>query len=281
MNTPQNNQVPPRRKAVLSDVDGTLFRDSAILQVIQALRKENLIEHPGLKEVDALYTEWKRRKRPFDDYVKALIRLVDEGGLLEGLRVETIQRVSDGVQEELGDNVYLFTRELLAAARACGYLTVAVSHSPQLVLDVFNQRWKFDVVIGSEMPITEGMIQRRTQGVAPKSKMLEQHLEGLGLDTPESVAIGDTLSDVHLFDAVGHPLAFNPNRALYKEAFGRGYPLVMERKDVITLDLSARAMANEVAATPTCERPGIQKCLPDDLGVELARRLHALGFTWL
>ncbi len=45
--------------------------------------------------------------------------------------------------------------------------------------------------------------------------------------------MGDTLSDVGFLELVRTPIAFNPNRALFEVARRRGWPNVVERKDVI------------------------------------------------
>ena len=48
-----------------------------------------------------------------------------------------------------------------------------------------------------------------------------------------SVGMGDTLSDVGFLELVWTPIDFNPNRSLFEVARRRGWPIVVERKDVI------------------------------------------------
>ncbi|MGH3106097.1 MAG: hypothetical protein ACRDM3_02750, partial [Rubrobacteraceae bacterium] len=47
------------------------------------------------------------------------------------------------------------------------------------------------------------------------------------------VGMGDTLSDVGFLEMVETPIAFNPNRGLFEVARQWGWPIVVERKDVI------------------------------------------------
>ena len=60
-----------------------------------------------------------------------------------------------------------------------------------------------------------------------------------GVSLEGSVGMGDTLSDVGFLELVGIPIAFNPNRDLFDVARERGWPIVVERKDVI-YNLQAR-----------------------------------------
>jgi phosphoserine phosphatase len=53
------------------------------------------------------------------------------------------------------------------------------------------------------------------------------------LDTANSIAVGDTSSDIPMFEMVSQPICFNPNQALFKAARERGWMIVIERKDMI------------------------------------------------
>ncbi len=66
-----------------------------------------------------------------------------------------------------------------------------------------------------------------------KREVLERFLEEVGVGLEGSVGIGDTLSDVGFLELVHTPIAFNPNRSLFEVARRWGWPIVVERKDVI------------------------------------------------
>jgi phosphoserine phosphatase len=54
-----------------------------------------------------------------------------------------------------------------------------------------------------------------------------------GLVWQDSVAVGDSGSDIAMLEAVEQPIAFNPDQKLFKAARERGWPIVVERKDVV------------------------------------------------
>jgi phosphoserine phosphatase len=45
--------------------------------------------------------------------------------------------------------------------------------------------------------------------------------------------VGDTEGDVAFLELVTEPIAFNPNKELYRHAKRMGWKVVVERKDVI------------------------------------------------
>jgi phosphoserine phosphatase len=55
----------------------------------------------------------------------------------------------------------------------------------------------------------------------------------LNVDWRNSIAVGDTETDIPLLGMVGKPIAFNPNFSLARVAKRRGWTIVVERKDVI------------------------------------------------
>jgi phosphoserine phosphatase len=47
------------------------------------------------------------------------------------------------------------------------------------------------------------------------------------------VGVGDTDGDIPLLRKVETPICFNPNQKLYEHAKKEGWPVVVERKDVV------------------------------------------------
>ena len=85
-----------------------------------------------------------------------------------------------------------------------------------------------------------------------KRRVLKEFGSEAGLSLDGSVGVGDALSDVGFLDLVETPIVFNPNRSLFEVAHRRGWPIVVERKDVVY---------------------NLQTCLRDDLLGE--------GTTWV
>ena len=119
-----------------------------------------------------------------------------------------------------------------------GYYLVAISQSPKTLLDAFCQEYGFDKVYGR---IYEIGPQDRFTGVVSDvhlienkativRRVFERHPE---LTSERSLAVGDTEGDISLLEAVEQPICFNPNQILYTHAKRHGWPVVVERKDVV------------------------------------------------
>jgi phosphoserine phosphatase len=48
-----------------------------------------------------------------------------------------------------------------------------------------------------------------------------------------SIAVGDTESDIPMMRLAADAIAFNPNQKLYRYAKKKGWKIIVERKDVI------------------------------------------------
>jgi HAD superfamily phosphoserine phosphatase-like hydrolase len=134
--------------------------------------------------------------------------------------------------------VYRYTRDLLQELKGQGYVLIAISQSPKTVLDAFCKDYGFDKVYGRIYEI--GPQDRFTGAVAEehlienKANIVERVFERNPELTPRgSVAVGDSDGDIPLLISVDKPICFNPNAALYARAKKEGWPIVVERKDVI------------------------------------------------
>ena len=66
-----------------------------------------------------------------------------------------------------------------------------------------------------------------------KAAILKRAVEKENLTFKDSVGVGDTESDASMLSLVDEPIAFNPNRALYRHAKQHEWKIIVERKDVI------------------------------------------------
>jgi phosphoserine phosphatase len=116
------------------------------------------------------------------------------------------------------------------------YQLVAISGSPQEILDLFLKPLGFDRSWGTVLAQdTQGYYTGEVLHYPFKNKrrVLEEFVRDAGVGLEGSVGMGDTLSDVGFLEMVRTPIAFNPNRSLLDVARQRDWPIVVERKDVI------------------------------------------------
>ncbi len=225
-----------QQKVAFFDIDGTLFRSSLLIELVDALVAESVFP----PDVRSGYMEarqaWLNREGTYDEYIQAVI----ESFLLhlKGVHYGTFADVGKRVVVRHHKRVYRYTRDLIADLKRDGYYIVAISQSPKTVLDAFCRDYGFDKVygriyeIGPQDSFTGEVTDEHL--IENKATIVKRVFERNPDLTPEgSVAVGDTDGDIPLLESVTHPICFNPNQALYDVAKQRGWEVVVERKDVI------------------------------------------------
>ena len=216
------------------DVDGTLFRRGLLPALTRRLVDDEVFSERVREELSQAYFAWVERRGSYEVYDELVVRLFLRE--LRGVSVQTLRRCASAEVEEHGRRLHIYTRDVARRLKQAGYHLIAISGSPQEIIELFLKPLEFDRAWGTVLAEDErgcytGEVMENPFG--NKRRVLEQFLEGASVGLRESVGIGDTRSDVGFLELVQTPIAFNPNRALLEVARQRGWPLVVERKDVI------------------------------------------------
>jgi phosphoserine phosphatase len=77
---------------------------------------------------------------------------------------------------------------------------------------------------------------------AAKADAIRQLAESEGYDLRRSYAYTDSVTDLPMLEAVGHPYAVNPDRALRRECANRSWPVLVFSRPVRARERFARGM---------------------------------------
>jgi HAD superfamily phosphoserine phosphatase-like hydrolase len=267
-------------KLAFFDLDGTFYRWSLFLDLIKLMVQEGLLPENFLAKAEPAREKWKAREGSYGDYLKVVVELVDAGGL-KGIPVARAQELAAKLVQTRRRNAYLFTRLLFQAAKELKYVTVAISHSPDVIVRAMASAWGFDHAYGIELGVENGLLtgghtkRRKDEFV----KAIAQELCGdLFTSTlMRSVAVGDSMGDVPMFNAVKYPVVYNPERELREMARRSDWPVVTERKDSIMAFKCAKigqARGRYFAEVP------LNDFLPADLAMRFTERLASYGHTF-
>jgi HAD superfamily hydrolase (TIGR01490 family) len=216
------------------DVDGTIFRSSLLIELVELLIVEGLFPYKVKDEYIDAYNKWFNRKGSYDDYVFGVITAFE--GNIKGLNYNLFVEASRQVVELNRDRVYRYTRDLVKSLKDDGYYLVAVSHSPKELVQDFCRNLGFDKVYGWTYEYKNGVLtgeELHSDLISNKAKILNRIMDKENLTLKGSVGVGDSDGDIPFLDLVENPICFNPNAKLYKEAKKNYWPIVVERKDVI------------------------------------------------
>ena len=133
----------------------------------------------------------------------------------------------------LNDNPYLpGARETVAALKAAGVIVAIISSGLLLHAQMAGEELGIGPVIGNELffdgdednPVVNGQVRTHCPYGA-KRPILEQMQAHLGITPAETLAVGDTRSDLGLFECAAVRVAVNPN-----------HPEVAAAADIVLLD---------------------------------------------
>jgi phosphoserine phosphatase len=198
------------------------------------LVEEGVFSERVREELSEDYYAWVERRGSYDTYDRLVMELFLRE--LAGVSVAELQRCARVEVETHGRRVHVYTRDMALRLRRAGYQLIAISGSPQEILDLFLKPLGFDRAWGTVLAqdargcYTGEVLQ---DPFGNKRRVMEEFLESAEVGLEDSVGMGDTLSDVGFLEMVRSLIAFNPNRGLFEVAQERSWPIVVERKDVI------------------------------------------------
>ena len=150
-----------------------------------------------------------------------------------------VQQVHDIVAETLHDLidplVYAEAVELFDEHRAAGREVVLVSSSGEEVVGPIGEMLGVDRVIATRLVVEDGRYTGDIDFYAygdNKRVAIQELSEAEGWDLGECFAYSDSATDVPMLEAVGHPFAVNPDKALRKVAAERDWAVLTFAKPV-------------------------------------------------
>jgi HAD superfamily hydrolase (TIGR01490 family) len=224
-----------KRKVAIFDVDGTIFRSSLLIQVVNRLIEKKVFPPETRAVYEQEYERWLNREGDYQEYIDAVVQAFV--GHLKGVYYGELADAAEELVAEQWKRTYRYTRDLLADLKKRGYFLLAVSHSPKTVLDKFCPRLGFDKTygmiyeIGPQECFTGNVVDQHL--ILNKAAIVRRAVEKENLTLAQSVGVGDTESDIPFLEVVAKPICFNPNQKLYRTAKRLGWKVVVERKDVV------------------------------------------------
>lgn len=217
------------------DIDGTVFRSSLVLELVEELVQRGVFPLEAREIYQGTKEEWQNRKGEYEPFIRNVVLAFAK--YVKGASYEEVSNIAGEVIEKNRDHAYRYTRDLIQELKGKGYFLLAISHSPKFIVDGFAYELGFHKSYGTyyETGASDrftGTIQDEHM-IMNKSTILKRAVEKEGLTLLKSVGVGDTESDVSMLSLVETPIAFNPNRALYRHALQNKWKVVVERKDVI------------------------------------------------
>jgi HAD superfamily hydrolase (TIGR01490 family) len=238
--------------AAFFDLDKTLMQGSSAFQFGRAAYRAGLLGRRQLLADAVANVQFRLRGATDADSLALRERIAAS---LEGTRVVDLERLGADVLALILPRVYPQMLSLAHEHQDAGRRAYIVTAASQELADILAQVMALDGGIGSQISeVRDGVFTGRPTGVfvyrSGKAQALRQLAAREGIDLGASFAYSDSESDLPMLEAVGHPVAVNPDVALLRVARERGW-------DVLRFDRLGRRLKTAAALGAAAGAGGI------------------------
>jgi len=215
-------------RAAFFDLDKTVIARASVVAFGGPLRRRGLVNRRTVARavLGQLLFLWFGADEEKMSKIRESMLEVSAGWDRDEVRAIVEETLTD-VIEPL---IYAEAQALISLHRSAGDRIWLVSSAPSEIVEPLAAMLGVDGAIASKAEIDElgrytGKIAFYAQGEG-KATAIRALAESHHLDLDESSAYSDSVTDLPMLEAVGHPFAVNPDRALAKEARERGWEIL-------------------------------------------------------
>lgn len=226
-------------KAAFFDIDGTLFRNSLMIEHFKKLIKYEVIDIAvWIEEVRDPFYNWSIRRGDYEMYLLDVARAFTNS--LKGKDMQVIEFISRQVIKMNWEKTYVYTRQRLHWHQEQGHGIFFISGSPDFLVSRMAQRYSATDYRASIYVMDRNRFSGEVIPMwdyASKEGAILDLVNRYTIDLEESYAYGDTSGDLTMFRHSAHAIAMNPNQRLFEEimkdeALRQKVEIVLERKDM-------------------------------------------------
>jgi HAD superfamily hydrolase (TIGR01490 family) len=269
---PQNESTNDRpvRTAAFFDLDKTVLAKSSTLAFSKPFFDQGLINRRAV--LKSTYAQFLFLMSGADhDQMDRMRSYVTN--MCTGWDVEQVKSIVGETLHDIVDPlVFAEAADLIADHKLCGRDIVVVSASGEEIVAPIARALGATHAMATRMVVEDG---RYTGDIAfycygeGKAEAIRALAAREGYALEHCYAYSDSITDLPMLEAVGHPTVVNPDRTLRKESAARGWPVLTFSKPVSLRD---RIPAPSGAAVATTAAVGISALAAGALTYSLLRR---------
>jgi HAD superfamily hydrolase (TIGR01490 family) len=215
--------------AAFFDLDRTLIAGSSAFALATAARAMNMVPtHELLRDAVTAATFKFRGDHDNGASDNARDRIL---GFVRGQRQDDLVALNEQVLPVLLGKIRPEARRLVDLHRHAGRATYIVSAAPQEIVAPLATSLGMAGGIGTRGKVVDGAYTGELDGPfcygRGKVEAIAEIARWDGLDLAQCYAYSDSASDLPMLQAVGHPVAVNPDAKLERHARAHGWPIVI------------------------------------------------------
>lgn len=213
------------RAAAFFDLDKTLMAGSSGMQFARVAARQGIVGRRQLTRWAVEHLRYRLRGTT-DERTGEVLRVARE--LIAGVPAKTIERMSPEVMAAILPRVYPQMVAEIHGHQDAGRRTFIISAAGHDVVELLARVLGMDGGIGTRYEVdAEGRFTGRLDGPfvygRGKVEAMESFAAAHEIDLAASYAYSDSLSDLPMLRAVGHPVAVNPDPPLAEIAREEGW----------------------------------------------------------
>ena len=209
------------------DLDRTLIAGSSAYILATAARSAGLVSTRQFVRDAGAALRFKLRGSTDHTTEDVRARIL---AAVKGMRVDDLVALNSRILPKLLAKIRPEARRLLDVHRHAGRNTYIVSAAPVEIVEPLAQSLGMTAGIGTRSTIFDGVYSGELAGPlvygAGKVVAMEEIARWDGLDLAQCYAYSDSASDLPMLEAVGHPVAVNPDGRLARHARDNAWPIV-------------------------------------------------------
>ncbi|WP_235931699.1 MULTISPECIES: HAD family hydrolase [Actinomyces] len=215
------------RTAAYFDLDKTVLSTSTTFALSMPMRRSGLISAPTLARSVVVQLPYLLFGADGEQGTRLMNQIAALCAGIERAEVERV--VAEAMATAIEPAIYTEALDLIEAHRQAGHDVVIVSASTEETVLPIARLVGADRAVASRMEVDAagrftGQVERSLMHGA-KVPALEADAAEHGIDLSSSWAYSDSVSDLPMLQAVGHPVVVNPDRDLRRHAAEAGWPV--------------------------------------------------------
>jgi HAD superfamily hydrolase (TIGR01490 family) len=249
--------APTQRTAAFFDLDKTIIARSSTLAFSRPFYQGGLINRRSV--LRSAYAQFVYLLGGADhDQMERMREYLS--ALCAGWDVQTVKAiVAETLHHIVDPLVYDEAVQLIEEHHLSGRHVVIVSSSGSEVVEPIGEMLGADYVIATRLAMDEGRFTGQIEFYAyagNKASAIRELADREGYDLDGSFAYSDSSTDLPMLEAVGHPYAVNPDKALRRAAVQRGWPVLLFSKPVALRQRSLHAHRSVAAVAVSASALG-------------------------
>lgn len=224
---PWQSELVAGTEAAFFDLDKTVIAKASVVAFSRQFYREGLVTRRVLAQglwAQVMFLRFGAKAKTLERLRHKMLRLT------AGWEQEKVRSiVAETLAQVVGPITYRDALDLIDEHKRAGRRVYIVSAAPAEIVEPLADYLGAEEAIASQAAVNSGRytghLLSYTYG-PQKAEVIRQIAERDGLDLPNSWAYSDSATDLPMLEAVGNPVAVNPDRALRRIARMKNWPVM-------------------------------------------------------